>query len=197
LSAKYGAGPYHLLPFIPLALDTAARSGGAPAWRADWLAPARVALVGGLVAIAGVQQAYWVGSLRSRPVAAINAELRDLLRADPGSTAIGYSSNYQGAMLRPLAVFAGDPYVLDAPALMDRQFSGVGFPEGALRIVDECAIETWLIPSGGEPFALPNAYDAGQQVFPPDFVETFRAHYRLVERRTFFDVWRCRTEGRR
>lgn len=197
LSAKYGAGPYHLLPFVPVALFLAAPSADEAALRAGRLAPARLAFIAGLVAIAVVQQAYWIAGVGSRPLGAIDAELQYLLKANGRSTAVGYSSNYQGAMLRPLAVFGGSPYVLDAPALMDRQFSGVDFPAGALRIVESCTINTWLMPSGGEPFALPNAYDARRQVFPPEFVETFRANYRLVERRAFFDVWRCKTEARR
>jgi hypothetical protein len=191
VASKYGAGAYHFLPFVPtsiyLAMHTTPQGN-----RSGWAA--RAAITAALALLAGFQQMYWIGALRGRPFVEIEAEAQTLSRTIAGSMAVGYTRDYQVSVFRPVPVFAGNPYVLDAPSLMDGQMSGSPFPAGAIRMLESCAISTWLLPAGAAPFVASNAYDGAVTLFPPEFIATFHRKYVQAGRHRYFDEWKCRVD---
>jgi hypothetical protein len=180
-ATKHGAGIHHFIPFIPLIAYTAPRRGR--------LVSALVVLT---VALATVQQAYWIGTVVRFPSNEPIAELRRFESQYGDSIAVGYSPAYRLAFFRPLLVFDGHRYALDAPALMSHQLAGQPFPRAATDAMASCTTKVWLIPRGGDPFDLRSAYAGGEPVFPPEFVDAFRRSFRLMESGRYFDVWQCR-----
>lgn len=191
VASKYGAGPYHFLPFVPAAVYLAAQRADEATPAARPLDPLRTALPLALAVIAASQQLYWIAAVNGRPSAGVAAEVRSLTSSTSGPVAVGYARDYQASAFRPMPVYAGYPYVLDAPSLMDRQIAGLPFPEGSVRMLESCAIATWLVPAGEEPFVVYNAYNPALLVFPPEFIETFHRKYARLERHRYFDVWTC------
>lgn len=177
---KHGAGIHHFIPFIPAVAFTAPRRGR---------------LIGALavltVAVAAAQQAYWIGTVMRFPPREPIAELRRFESLYGNSIAIGYSPAYRLSFFRPLLVFDGHPYELDAPALMSHELAGEPFPRASTEAMASCSTNVWLIPRGGDPFDLRSAYSGGASVFPPEFIAAFQRSFHRVESGRYFDVWQC------
>ena len=180
-ATKQGAGIHHFIPFIPLIAYMAPRRGRLV-----------VALAAFIVAVAAVQQTYWIGTVVRFPANEPIAELRRFESQYGDSIAVGYSPAYRLSFLRPLLVFDGHPYELDAPALMSHELAGEPFPRAATDAMASCSTKVWLIPRGGDPFHLSSAYAGGEPVFPPGFVAAFHRSFRLAESGRYFQVWQCR-----
>jgi 4-amino-4-deoxy-L-arabinose transferase-like glycosyltransferase len=188
LAAKRGTGPHHFLPFVPTL-----------AWlEADLFRDTRrraVVAVGFAIAgllVACLQQAYWIVPVAAAANPEAVAELRQFERAYRGPVAVGYSAGYRLSYLRPLPVFDGQPYQLDAVALMDARLSGDVAPPSVVDSIRVCRFNVWLIPATGEPFSIMSAYDARVAVFDRAFVREFNARYQLRQRGSYFNVWICR-----
>ena len=188
LAVKHGTGVYHFLPFVPSIMFAAcaARQQGPPTLA---LAPAMLAT---FVLIAALQVTPWLTATTSLPARQIVAELKAIEAAQTGAVAMGYSANYRLSFFRPELVFDGQPYALDGASMMDWRWSGRPFPAAALNALRECAVAAWVIPVGGPPFVLPNAYPIAGDVFPDSFRQAFAERYALETSGQWFDVWRCR-----
>jgi hypothetical protein len=197
-AAKPGAGPYHLLPFVPaVALILAIHWDGLAEARAashPSLGAAGVAFVSTLAVVAGGRQAYLFGEA-SRIDAGAVAEIAAVLAARPGQTiALGYGNEDESrTFARVVPVFAGHPYLFDMPAIQEHQMSGVELPPAAFDAMARCRITTWLIPKGGAPFTMRNGYPrTGYRfLFPAAFQEAFHRRYRKVDETPRYDVWTC------
>jgi hypothetical protein len=196
LAAKRGTGEHHFLPFVPVLVFL---ESGTVTASAAFLAATRRYLASSLVigaAIgAAVKQVDWIAVVATGADVGAVAEVRQMGHRYDGPLAIGYSTNYRLSFLRPLPVFAGQPYQLDAVALMDLRLAGRPLPTAMLSSLSACRMNVWLIPRGGEPFALGSAYDARVPVFGPEFIALFKANYGIVEQGRYFDVWVCRHLG--
>jgi hypothetical protein len=190
VALKAGAGPYHYLPFIP----TIAWLEG-PALLAASTRPQVQRLTWSLAMAASVlallQQASWLQAMHGLPGREMQQELIEILAAQPGSVSVGYTENYRAAWVRALPVLAGQPYILDAPTLMDRQIAGLEFPRSATESMDRCDIATWVLPKGSVPFGLVNLYDPSRTVFSAEFRRVFERRYRKAREGKFFDTWEC------
>ena len=114
--------------------------------------------------------------------------------------AVGYSNDRERwTFARPVLVFRGGPYVLDAPAVQEYQMSALSMPAETNDAIRKCNVEMWLFPKGAEPFKGPNVYPQLElaELFPDSFKQAFRESYERVDATSFFDVWRCRNEARR
>jgi hypothetical protein len=138
---------------------------------------------------AALEQMEWIPAVARTANPEAVTEVKQMVLRSDGPVAIGYGPAYRLSFLRPLPVFMGQPYQIDAVALMDLRASGESTPPGLLSSVADCRIRTWLIPRGGEPFDLRSAYDSRVPVFGSDFIDTFKASYRRTEQGTYFDVW--------
>ena len=184
LASKHGTGAYHFLPFVPLILFAACGSTEQRTARSS------AVLIASLV-LAGFQVPYWIRSATGLPAAEILAELRRIEQTTTGSLAMGYSPNYRLSFFRPQLVFDGHPHVLDGASAMDAAWSGRPFPGAVLEQLRSCGVDNWVVPTGGAPFELPNAYGGGSEVFPEEFRRAFHASYRLREPGRWFAVWSC------
>jgi hypothetical protein len=193
LAAKRGTGAHHFLPFIPtLAYLESSKIGEGVG---SWFGLQRrltVALVLATAIGAVLEQMEWTPVVARAADPKVVAELQEMERRYNGPLAVGYSPAYRLSFLRPLPVFAGQPYQLDAVAIMDMKASGDSMPPAVLSSVQTCRMNVWLIPSGGEPFDLASAYDSRVPVFGRDFIDAFERNYRLIEHGRYFDVWVCR-----
>ena len=110
-----------------------------------------------------------------------------------GNIYMGYGdgSTYPVSFVRHELVYAGNPYLVDAAAITDFQFSGVGIPQATIDalITDEQAI--WLIPAGQQPFTMVNWYvrNSGGQLFDTDFQSAFNDHFSRQATTDFFDLY--------
>jgi hypothetical protein len=192
LATKRGTGAHHFLPFLPTLafLESCTPDGAQPSDGARL----RIlyAVLAALATIAVVEQVRWIPAAARAANPEAVAEIRTFEARYGGPLAVGYGPEYRLSFLRPVAVFDGQPYSLDAVSLMDRQIAGRPVPPAVVASIRQCRMHAWLVPRGGAPFELPNAYDPAKEVFGKDFRDRFETSYRLVEHGTYFDVWVCR-----
>src|SRR5262249_21269673 len=141
-AAKPGAGPYHLLPFLPMVIYLFARDADA--------FPLRPAFVAATVVVASLQQLYFIGVLRAADDVQADAvgDVNAFLDANPRHTvAMGYANaGERWTYVRPAIVFRTGRYPIDAPAVQEYGMSGLPMPEATIAALRGCEIEFWLIP---------------------------------------------------
>ncbi len=189
-ASKPGAGPYHLLPFWPAIIYGIALTG----WKG-----ARTAFVIAAVTVASLQQIYFVAITRSVDADVAVDDLSRIVRANPNrSIAMGYANaGERSTFVRPLLVFGGQPYPIDAPAVQEYEMSRLDIPPATLDALRRCEVDIWLIPKDAKPFDGPNKYPSIRfaPLFPQSFKDAFLNAYELdtgAGGTPTFDVWRCR-----
>jgi len=195
VAAKPGAGPYHLLPALPLlaygALRLPVRAWDAVANRAMAAAVVITACV-----FAVQKQSTFIRTVRSSDVADATSDARTFIDGHPSaSIGVGYAGTSRWADARVEAVFRTHDYWLDAPAIQEHRLAGLAIPASAIGALEKCRTRYWLIPIAGDPFVVPSAYwpDVGPpRVFSDDFVEAFLRSYARVGETRYFSVWECR-----
>jgi hypothetical protein len=197
LAAKPGAGPYHLLPFLPLiAFFTGLQIHHIRNDAADsTVLLAGVSFTAVAVLIALAQQASFISTVRQLDAVGPITDLTQFLDQHPGNvTQIGYSSDERATFVRPLAVFRSDMYLLDQPAIQEHQLAGIEIPQATVNALRSCAVTYWLIPKAGEPFSATNRYPMthGEALFPQEFRRAFFETYQRSGSTEYFDVWKCR-----
>jgi hypothetical protein len=202
LAAKAGAGPHHLLPFVPVImwLGSSLAAQDADSRRPSWQPAAVASWVVTALLVAGPQQAVFVHTMLSAGAMHVARDLTAFADAHPGARMqIGYggASGYRGSAgltyYRPLLVFRSGTYLVDASAVQDHQLAGIEIPRATLEALSRCEVSFWLIPRGEEPFATRNMYPATGHtpLFSDRFKRTFREAYRLNTRTDYFDVYGC------
>ncbi len=209
VASKPGAGPHHLIPFIPIIIYGCAYL--TDGLQSNTIQPNLAALL--VVLVLALPVAYKICKLSIYSFSKINivnivsqqsrvyqivADLDAIRRSNPDqviSMGYGEDRSYADTYLRVLLVFRGNPYFLDAPALMDMQYAGMEIPAANLAHMESGAIGLWLIPKGDEPFRLHNFYD-GKPLFDDEFRQIFAKRYELVGPSRFFDLYRHTQVGR-
>jgi hypothetical protein len=196
-ASKPGAGPYHLLPLLPVVLYVVARylRGGSPLEVVD----PSVLIVGlGFVlvstSIAAAQQAQFLLTMSQRAERHEAADLEQFANSHQGVVEMGYGSTEAFTLERPVLVFRNNSYTLDQPAVREHQLAGLELPPATLEALRGCRVRYWLIPKGETPFSGRNAYPAVllKPLFSDEFRRIFQEGYRLTGATTYFDVWECR-----
>lgn len=200
-AAKPGAGPYHLLPFVPLiAWATGLIIARHPLFGSD--RAAAPAAFGWIVAGAAMAIAYQASFIRIMQDARGRdeaADVRRFLDEHPGTVAqMAYSGYDRPTFARAELTFRSGLYLVDAPAVQEHQLSRLPFPDATLAAIRTCRVDVWLVPHGTEPFTGPNRYPVLRlaPIFPDDVRAAFHQSYAPAGRTRFFDVWRCRPERR-
>ena len=196
-AAKPGAGPYHLLPFVPVIAFGVARAVGdagslprqrlAAAALLGWLATATVA--------AAAQQVSFFATLSESRGRDEAGDVQAFLDREPSLAVQMADSRYdRPTYARPLLTFRSGLYLLDTPAVQEHQLAGVAVPPATIEAIRACRAEAWLVPAGTEPFAGVNRYPAMAMapLYPDALRQAFHAAYARVGATTYFDVWRCR-----
>ena len=209
ISGKRGAGPHHFLPFLPAIVYLCAallkgqhrdallaRISERKSAAAGFLLVSASCLV--LAALALQSQLSVLAALSQDGEAQEAAqELRQLLRDYPdASVQMGYTDRgaYRLSHLRALIAARGDPYWLDAVALMDYDAAGITLSAASLEMVENCTTQVWILPTAGKPFSLVNYYATGRNIFGEDFVRVFARRYTHTRSTRHFSAWECRPD---
>jgi hypothetical protein len=198
--AKPGAGPYHLIPFLPVIMYVSC-------WQAarcpqgtfvDRLVlRAALAVVVAALAIALVQQAQFLRIMAGRARLHEIGDIEAFTTSHSGVVEMGYGDTESMSLERPVLVFLNRSYLLDQPAMREYQLEGLAVPEATTEAMEACRVDYWLIPRDEAPFASRNSYAAvyTRPLFPDEFRRVFVAAYRRVSTTTYYDVWACRSRA--
>jgi len=201
-AATTGAGPYHLLPFLPsivwgffvlrrevLASLTSLRARG----RCEGL---MVGLIIALVFGYGpIVIASWGTVLRIFGEAPLireaTAEIERTLDDYPGlKVAVGPGTGFYSAQyLRVIPVFRGNPLPIDSTSWMGLVRNGVS-DQIVRRAIRECHVDLWLLPSDG-PFVVISHLD-GEDIYSDEVRADFLSTYERERLGRVFDQWRCK-----
>jgi hypothetical protein len=198
LAAKPGAGPHHLIPFIPLIAGFTAKASREG--EISWTRRAAVAYLVPLIATVAIQQFLFISTIGTAMSLRVGDDIRAFLQLHPSSSiGMGYggTSGYFGSApltyFRPLLVFQTGSYLLDAPAIQEHQLAGIEIPSATLQALGRCDVKYWLIPRAEEPFATRNLYPqtGHRPLFSDAFKTTFNRHFTLTSTTRLFDVYAC------
>jgi len=195
--AKPGAGPYHLMPFIPVIAFLMATEIGTRDH--SWLdtsiaAPGFVAAVAVATAIAVAQQTYLVRTMMDRIGRDELGDIDAFARSHSGVIELGYGRTESRTLERPLLTFRNNAYFIDQPAVREYQLQGIAFPPATIDALTSCRVDYWLISKGETPFSGVNVYPMvlAMPLYPESFRQAFFSTYERVDATAYFDVWRCR-----
>jgi hypothetical protein len=200
-ASKPGAGPYHLLPLLPVILYVVARYLR-EASSLDVMDPSVLIVAIGFVLVSVLigtaQQAQFVLAVSQRAERNEAADIERFANGHAGVVEMGYGSTEAFTLERPLLVFHNNSYMLDEPAVREHQLAGIELPVATLEALRTCRVDYWLIPKGETPFSGRNSYPAVllKPLFSDAFRRAFQQNYRLAGATTFFDVWECRRSPR-
>jgi hypothetical protein len=197
-AAKPGAGPYHLLPFLPIIFFVVSwqlSNSGAIGSIDPMVSRAAIAFLVATVAIALAQQAQLITVIRERATVREVDDIRAFASTHDGVVEMGYGQTEASSFGRPVLVFRNNSYLIDQPAVREHQLAGLEIPQATIDEVTSCRIRYWLIPKGETPFSAVDSYAAvfGRPLYAPEFRAAFTSAYQLVERTRYYDVWQCRT----
>ena len=194
-ASKPGAGPYHLIPFVPAIIFLAGtRLGAQPLLASRVLAPAAaIAWSVALVLLAANQGAMLVTAMTPRRALDDVEDVRAFLAGHEGIVEMGYGWTEAKSLIRPVVTFRNHSYLIDQPAVREYQLQGLDLPSSTIDAVRGCRAAYWLIPKGEQPFSAINSYPsvAKKPLYPPAFQAAFAATYRLTETTKHYDVWTC------
>jgi hypothetical protein len=202
-AAESGAGPHHLLPFLPsvvwaFVVMRRAVSASLPDRRAKGRCEGLtlgliVALLFGYGPIVISSWNTVLHKFAATPlIREAAAEIDNVLSDNPGlKVAIGPSAGtapFEAENLRVLPVFRGNPLPIDTTAWMTSEADGVS-DEVVKRAIVECRVDLWLLPSGA-PFVAISHLD-GRNIYSAEVLADFHATYTKQLSGRLFDQWRC------
>ncbi|MEA2769644.1 MAG: hypothetical protein QOD93_2606 [Acetobacteraceae bacterium] len=198
IGGKRGAGPTHLLPFLPafvffvMRCAQSVRIPGNQDVRRGTLAVCFLVLsiaylpsfVSNLIKLQAWDRAVDDPAFR-REATQLYAEYPTAIMGAGGE------QSYPLTEYKVIGVFAGGPLVFDTTTWMDLQKGGVA---DALtqRLLIGCRSPFWIIPNGGEPFTQVAAYDP-DLLFSDRFRQLFHEGYKPIRKGEFYSVWSCRS----
>jgi hypothetical protein len=195
-ASKPGAGPYHLIPFLPIIVYIVA-------WHLARFSPhvvldvdtasAAVTFVLTAVLIGTAQQLQFVTTMRDRRLLHESDDIRGFSESHQGTVAMGYGATESLSLERPLLVFQSNSYLLDQPAIREQQLQGIELPRATIQAIAECRVNYWLIPKGEAPFSARNSYAAVllRTLYPEEFRRVFEQAHSIVGSTTYYDIWQC------
>jgi hypothetical protein len=195
-AAKPGAGPYHLMPFIPITTCLVAqRLADWPMTMSDRVARrAVVAFVAVALVIAIAQQTQLIATMLERRTTHDVSDIVRFMDGHQGVVEMGYGRTETLSHARPILVFRNNSYLIDQPAVREQQLQGLALPAATIEAVAHCRVNYWLIPKGEAPFSGVNGYAAVllRPLYPDVLRQRFAATHVRREVTDYFDVWECR-----
>ena len=197
LASKIGSGTWHLMPFAPTVLYLSLRQKKTvqednTLSRSDRAFFYTVLIVFLQIRVLDVNR-FGLPTMLANPnmMQEATAELRGLRQQFPDAE-MGITNENSFHYLYKLRALAPQHNIpaLDIGAWFDLKMGGV--PESLLKKqLYGCKIPVWIMPSEGDPFSMHNPYNYDEMLFSKNFVETFKAHYKLHSKRKYFSVWQC------
>ncbi len=204
LGSKAGAGMNHLIPLLPLSYYIFAltlkqifhfQANTVIQKQNKYYYCAYISLILALLTVTllrgflnELQLIHLASKYNNEPAQEINR----IISSHPGNTiGMGYGGDYDLTYYRPILVYQGNPYLIDAVSMMDAEYLGKKIPKETLNAIDSCQINLWLIPKGGSPFQLYNYFNH-HQVFNEELKNAFLKNYERKEQLNYYDLWFCR-----
>lgn len=199
LASVSGAGPHHLLPFLPslawaffiMRREASANLRDIRA-RGMYEGVSLGLIVALLLGYGPIVLISWDRTLRTfvnaAPLREGIAEINKALDDYPEhkiAVGPGVGDAYQ---LLVIPVLRGNPLPVDSSAWMDFKVQGVS-DLVVRRALKECRVDLWLLPSGA-PFVMQSLYD-GIDLYSAEVLADFRATYVKQASGQIFDQWRC------
>ena len=195
-AAKPGAGPYHLMAFLPtIAYLTAWRAGGFTGMAgADRYVPkVAIAFTASAIVVALLEQSTFLLTMSDRRARDEAGDVERFARAHDGAIEMGYGTSEAASLIRPILVFRNNAYLIDQPAVREFQLEGLEIAPATLDALAACRITYWLIPKGEAPFSGRNGYAAVflKPMYPDAFRARFLATHTMTTSTDYYDVWQC------
>ncbi len=194
-ASKPGAGPYHLIPFVPVIAFVAGSRLGSLAFSPSrsLAAEAGVAWAAVLVLFVASQTAQFVTTMIPRRAVDDVEDVRRFLSSHDGIVDMGYGWTEARSLIRPLLTFRSGTYLIDQPAVREYQLQKLELPTATIDAVRGCRVGYWLVPRNEEPFSGINVYPSVemQPLYPRALREAFAATHRLIGTTKHYDVWKC------
>jgi hypothetical protein len=203
-AAVSGAGPHHLLPFLPSVVwgfvvmrrevavslqDVSARG------RYEGLSVGLiVALLFGLGPIVFTSWGTVLHKFAKTPLVTEGiAEIATTLDENPDlKIAVGPgAASFDAQSLRVIPVFGGNRLPIDSSAWLDLEAEGIS-DQIVRRAIRECRVDLWLLPSGA-PFVEISHYHGGN-IYSEEVLADFHATYVKQLSGRVFDQWRCKRD---
>ena len=181
LASKPGAGPVHILPFVPVVIwlpvaiwrDIRPQVIARP-WPRPAVAQAVVAGAVSTLVLAGAVSGYRATRLVSWQLgqeAGLADEVRGIMARFPdldiGMACGGENASFSHTWVRPLLVFADNPLLVDPISVMDCRLAGRTLPVATHRALVAGLIDLWLVPRQEKPFQKANWYRPPRPDLPP------------------------------
>jgi len=190
-----GAGPYHLLPLLPLLVEARHRL------RPEGIGAEFAAFP--LLFLAAMATSVAFTKLHDRQSwPAYAEEALQLARQAPGGTIVdvGYGDSqhsYEIAQLAKVELsFNGYPRQIDAQILMELKKTGIDGSRRWIPYLTQCQVERWIMPRGEEPFAVRSYFYDRVPLFDDAFRQAFLTNYHPAAESDHFTVWECTHEPR-
>jgi hypothetical protein len=210
-AAESGAGPHHLLPFLPSVVwgfvvmrrealaslpDLQARGR----YEAFSLSLMAALLFGyGPIVVTSwgtVLHRFAYAQLVRAAKAEVDGALDDnqglKVAVGPGRLSVNADPRaFDPEMLRVIPVFRGNPLPIDPAVWMNFQAEGVS-DDPIRRAITECRVDLWVLPAGA-PFFTISHYN-GEEIFSPQVLADFHANYVKQRSGRIFDQWKCKRD---
>jgi hypothetical protein len=200
-ASKPGAGPYHLIPYVPVVVYLVAESLQRSPLQVNHSLTAQtaVAYVVVLAVLATVQAAQLVTTMLPRRALHDVDDIRRFLAGHPGRVEMAYGRTEALSLERPELTFRNNSYLIDQPAVREYQLQGLALPQQTIEAVRHCRVNYWLVPKGERPFSGIGSYPSVflKPLYPAVLQEAFAATHRLTEETEYYDVWKCMGPGTR
>jgi hypothetical protein len=203
-AAERGAGPHHLLPFLPSVIwgfvvmrrevSTSLRDLRAKG-RYEGLSVGLIAAL--LFGFGPIVISSW-GTVLQRfadtpQVTEGIAEVEKVLDDNPGlKVAVGPgvgAASFDTEALRIIPVFRGNPLPIDSISWSALEATGFS-DEAVRRAITECRVDLWLLPPRA-PFVMISHLD-GKNLYSAEMLADFRATYEKQASGQLFDQWVCK-----
>lgn len=199
VASEVGAGPHHLLPFLPTvawaffvmrraaSADCVERSNGLSI---DGVSAGLIcALLLGYGPIVAISWDRMLEDYRGAPYLREGiAEIEGVLHEYPGlKIAVGPGdAPVDVQRLRVIPVFRGNPLPIDSSSWGTFGPDGVS-DVGVRKAVTECRVDLWLLPRDSPFFE-----GSDPNIFSPAVLADFHATYEKVSSGQIFDQWKCK-----
>ena len=201
IAGRVQAGPYHILPMIPVGLyatavlaDPGLAGRRLPLAQSNfWAAGLMLALLAGGTGLlrnyGGLSVVEFLQNRRATTEAM--AELEDFAGQYPGAQmAVSDDDHYWLAMQDAALVMRSGRITIDYATWMDLVFVGASSSR-LMPLIEGCRTPVWIMPSAGAPFSLTSIYTRAP-LFSDEFRRRFLEDYVQTRTGRFYRAWTCR-----
>lgn len=191
VASKSGAGPWHLMPFLPILMWQLAHLIHPHLTRLSIKQVVALHLIVCIISVLMMQRFFihWAVRFRHHLVTEKAHDLRHIRQRFPTANIImGYADPLYGdSHLRPYLHRPGQPYGWDACVLMEYKSAGVTLAHHREVLAPYDMI---VIPNGPHPFKLKNWHGSPPYVFDEAFIAAFYRQFAKYQVGRYYTIWK-------